>query len=142
MAGFSMLVSGSSPGVRYAGTFLGALGIYPCVSNTIVWAANNAEGVYKRGVVLGIVIGSGNLNGVVSSNVYQAKDAPYYRRGHGIILGYLTILLFGGSVLQYFLLKKENQKRRAGGRDYWAEGKSEEEIERLGDKRPDFIYTL
>jgi len=40
------------------------------------------------------------------------------------------------------LLKKENAKRRAGGRDYWSEGKTEKEIEALGDTRPDFIYTL
>lgn len=58
------------------------------------------------------------------------------------MLAYLTIFLFGGSVLMYLLLQKENQKRRAGGRDYWAEGKTEQEVEKLGDTRPDFIYTL
>lgn len=113
-----------------------------CVANTIVWTSNNTEGVYKRGITLGFVIGWGNLNGVVSSNIYQAKDAPLYRQGHGIVLGYLTIFLLGGSVLQYSLLKKENSKRRAGERDVWAEGKSEKELEALGDGRPDFLYTL
>lgn len=142
MAGFAMLVAGTSPGVRYAGTFLGALGIYPCVANTIVWTSNNTEGVYKRGITMGFVIGWGNLNGVVSSNIYQEKDAPLYRQGHGIVLGYLTIFLLGGSILQYTLLKKESKNRRAGGRDYWAEGKTEKEVEALGDTRPGFIYTL
>ncbi|CAF9935226.1 hypothetical protein IMSHALPRED_010149 [Imshaugia aleurites] len=142
IAGFAMLVAGKSAGVSYAGTMLAALGIYPCVANTIVWTSNNTEGVYKRGITLGFVIGWGNLNGVVSSNIYQAKDAPLYRQGHGIVLGYLTIFLLGGSVLQYSLLKKENSKRRAGERDVWAEGKSEKELEALGDGRPDFLYTL
>ena len=91
---------------------------------------------------MGFVIGWGNLNGVVSSNIYQKRDTPLYRKGHGIVLGYLTVFLFGGSVLQYFLLQKENAKRRAGGRDYWAEGKTEKEVEKLGDTRPDFLYTL
>jgi len=140
--GFSMLVAGTSPGVQYAGTFLGALGIYPCIENTIVWVSNNTEGVYKRGITMGIVIGWGNLNGVVSSNIYQAKTKPKYRTGHGIVLAYLTIFLCGGSIIQYMLLKKENAKRRAGGRDYWTEGKTKKEIEALGDTRPDFIYTL
>ena len=45
-------------------------------------------------------------------------------------------------MLQYSLLKKENSKRRAGERDVWAEGKSEKELEALGDGRPDFLYTL
>ena len=91
---------------------------------------------------MGFVIGWGNLNGVVSSNIYQARDIPLYRQGHGIVLGYLTVFLFGGSVLMYFLLKRENAKREAGGRDYWADGKDEKEVELLGDKRPDFKYTL
>ena len=71
-----MLLGGSSAGIQYAGTFLGAMGIYPCVPNTISWASNNIEGVYKRGVALGIIIGWGNLNGVVSSNIYRAQDKP------------------------------------------------------------------
>ena len=42
----------------------------------------------------------------------------------------------------YFLLKRENARREAGGRDYWADGKDEKEVEMLGDRRPDFKYTL
>ncbi|KAG8525277.1 uncharacterized protein KY384_008921 [Bacidia gigantensis] len=141
ITGFAMLEGGTTPAVQYAGTFLGALGIYPCIANTIVWAANNTEGVYKRGVTLGFVIGWGNLNGVVASNIYQTKNKPLYRPGHGTVLGYLSLFLLGGSALQYFLLGRENKKRLNGERDGWAEGKSEKEVERLGDWRPDFIYT-
>jgi nitrate/nitrite transporter NarK len=55
--GFIMLISSHKPGVKYAGTFLGAMGIYPTIANTISWCSNNVEGVYKRGVTLGFVIG-------------------------------------------------------------------------------------
>ena len=140
--GFSLLLGGQSAAVRYAGTFLGALGIYPCIANTISWVSNNTEGVYKRGVTLGFVIGWGNLNGVVSSNIYPDRTAPRFRMGHSIVMAYLTIALFGGSALQYILLRRENAKRRAGERDHWIEGKTRQEIEMLGDRRPDFIYTL
>lgn len=57
IVGFSMLLGSSTAGVKYAGTFLGAMGIYPCIANTISWCSNNVEGVYKRGVTLGLVIG-------------------------------------------------------------------------------------
>jgi nitrate/nitrite transporter NarK len=57
ITGFSMLLGSTQPGVKYAATFLGAMGIYPCIANTISWCSNNVEGVYKRGVTLGIVIG-------------------------------------------------------------------------------------
>ncbi|KAK5272994.1 hypothetical protein LTR99_002388 [Exophiala xenobiotica] len=140
--GFAMLLSTGNPHVQYAGTFLGAIGIYPCIPNTITWTANNVEGVYKRGISLGFVIGWGNLNGIVSSNIYRAKDKPRYKPGHAVVLAYEALFLLGGSVLQHVLLRRENAKRRNGQRDHWVEGKTEAEIEKLGDKRPDFMYTL
>lgn len=71
----------------------------------------------------------------MSSNVYRAKDAPHYRLGHGIVLGYLTVGLLGGSILNYVLLKSENDKRRRGERDSWVEGLDAKQIEGLGDQR-------
>ncbi|KAI0863307.1 major facilitator superfamily domain-containing protein [Xylaria cubensis] len=139
IVGFILLIASNNPAVKYAATFLGALGIYPCISNTITWMANNTEGVYKRGVVLGFVIGWGNLNGIVSSNIFF--DSPRYLQGHGVILAYMTLFLFGGSILMTTLLRIENKKRREGKRDYLAEGKTEAELDRLGDGRPDFFYT-
>lgn len=138
IVGFILLIASNDPAVKYAATFLGALGIYPCISNTITWMANNTEGVYKRGVVLGFVIGWGNLNGIVSSNIFF--DSPRFLQGHGVILAYMTLFLFGGSLLMTTLLRIENKKRREGKRDYLAEGKTEAELERLGDGRPDFFY--
>ncbi|KAK4167141.1 putative transporter [Cladorrhinum sp. PSN259] len=139
VVGFIMLLVSENAAVKYVGTFLGALGIYPCISNTISWMANNTEGVYKRGVVMGFVIGWGNLNGVVSSNIFF--NSPRFFEGHGVIIAYLSLFLFGGSVLMTYLLRKENARRLRGDRDGWIEGLSEKEIEKLGDMRPDFIYT-
>jgi DMSO reductase anchor subunit len=137
-----MLIGGNTPGVRYAGTFLGALGIYPCIANTITWVSNNIEGVYKRGVVLGFVIGWGNINGIVSSNIYQAKDAPRFIPGHSTVMAYMIVCLLGGSVLMRFLLARENKLRREGKRDHWVTGMDGRAREKLGDMRPDFMYTL
>lgn len=67
IAGFAMLLGSADPHAQYGGTFLGAMGIYPCISNIITWTANNVEGVYKRGITLGFVISWGNLNGEFSS---------------------------------------------------------------------------
>ncbi|KAJ5644468.1 hypothetical protein N7507_010479 [Penicillium longicatenatum] len=129
IVGFSMLLGCQSAGGRYAGTFLGAMGIYPAIANTISWSSNNIEGW-------------GNLNGIVSSNIYREADAPRFYPGHGTVLAYLVVFLFGGSIVQYILLRRENAKRRRGERDHWIEGLSRSEIELLGDKRPDFMYTL
>lgn len=104
--------------------------------------ADMVPGVYKRGVSLGVIIGWGNLNGIVASNIYRDQDAPTFRPGHGTVLAYLFLFLFCGSVAQYLLLRRENRKRRNGDRDHWIEGLDQSQIELLGDKRPDFIYTL
>jgi len=140
VTGFAMLLGSENPAVQYTGTFLGALGIYPCIANTITWVANNIEGVYKRGIVLGFVIGWGNLNGVVSSNIYF--HGPRFSEGHGVVMGYMAVFLFGGSVLMTLLLRRENAKRRAGERDYLIQGLSQKEVEALGDMRPDFFYVV
>ncbi|KAF2462865.1 MFS general substrate transporter [Lindgomyces ingoldianus] len=140
--GFAMLLGTTNVHVQYAGTFLGAMGIYPTVSNTLTWASNNVEGVYKRGVVVGIIVGWGNMNGVVSSNIYMPKEKPKYTTGHATVLAYMIACLLGGSIFMHLMLRRENKLRKSGKRDHWLEGKTEEEIRMMGDVRPDFIYTL
>lgn len=77
----------------------------------------------------------------MSSNVYRGRDAPHYRLGHAIVLGYLAIGLLGGSVLNYILLKRENDKRTRGERDIWIQGLDGKQIEALGDQRCNRILS-
>jgi hypothetical protein len=42
----------------------------------------------------------------------------------------------------HLLLRRENAARLAGKRDYLTQGLSEKEAEKLGDNRPDFLYTI
>lgn len=139
--GFAMLISTNNPKIKYAGTFLGAAGIYPTIPNSLSWAANNMEGVYKRGVVIGIVVGWGNLNGVVSSNIYLVTEKPRYWTGHGTVLAYLVVCLLGGTLFMHFMLKRENRLRLSGARDAKYAAMSPEKKWVAGDNRPDFIYT-
>lgn len=141
ITGFIMLIASPSQRVQYAGLFLGAMGIYPIIPNTIAWVANNVEGVYKRGVVIGTVVGTGNLHGVVSSNIYLSEEEPRFWTGHGVVLAAQFLCALCGTILVYIMLKIENRKRRNGERDDMHAGKSEYEIQVMGDKRPDFIYT-
>lgn len=136
------LIASDNPQIQYAGTFLGAVGIYPTIPNTLSWCSNNIEGVYKRGVIIGIVVGTGNVNGVVSSNIFLIEERPRYWTGHGMVLAYLSLFLLGGTIFMYFALRRENSKRLSGARDNMHEGKTADEIWVAGDNRPDFIYSL
>lgn len=135
-----MLLVSEDVVVKYVGMFFGVLGIYFCILNIILWMVNNIEGVYKRGVVMGFVIGWGNLNGVVSSNIFF--NGLRFVEGYVVIIVYMVVFFFGGLVLMMVLLRRENVKWLRGKRDYLVEGMSEKEMERLGDRRLDFIYMV
>ncbi|KAJ3512288.1 hypothetical protein NLJ89_g3607 [Agrocybe chaxingu] len=114
--GYIILICSKTPALSYFATYMATCGIYPVISNTITWMSNNVEGSYKRSVTLGMVIGFGNLNGAVSSNVYRARDKPWYPLGHGLVLMYIAIGLIA-STAYVFLLKRENARRERGERD-------------------------
>ncbi|UPK95911.1 hypothetical protein LCI18_006846 [Fusarium solani-melongenae] len=140
--GFIMLLASHKPKVQYGAVFLGAMGIYPTVSNTVSWVNNNIEGSLKRAIVLGMVVGWGNLNGVVSSNIYLDRQKPRYWTGHGMVLAYQIVFLLGGSIFMHFALRWENRARRNGKRNAKWDAMNDEQKAISGDVRPDFMYTL
>lgn len=142
IVGFVMLIASQDPRVQYAGTFLGAAGIYPTISNTLSWVINNTEGSLKRAVVLGMVVGWGNLNGVVSSNIYLGHENPRFWTGHGIVLAYQVLFLLGGSVFMHVALRKMNADRASGKLNAEWDALDDEQKWIKGDRRPDFVYTL
>ena len=54
----------------------------------------------------------------------------------------MVVFLLGGSLVTHFALIAENKAKLAGKRDHRVAGKSQSEIAALGDKRPDFLYTV
>lgn len=63
IVGFAVLFGTSSPGAGYAGAMIAAAGLFPNIACILVWAGGNAGGDIKRGVVIAMVIGIGNLGG-------------------------------------------------------------------------------
>lgn len=118
---YIVLIVSRTPALSYVAVYVAAGGIYPLIPNTVAWVSNNVEGSYKRSVSLAMVISSGNLNGAVSSNVYRAVDAPWYRLGHGLVLMYIGIGIIC-STTYYMLLRRENAARDRGERDEVIEG--------------------
>ncbi|OJT12251.1 hypothetical protein TRAPUB_11185 [Trametes pubescens] len=92
LAGYAVLYGTSSPGAGYAGTIIATCGIFPCVPCTLAWTGANMGGEMKRGVVIAMVIGCGNLAGIVASFIYRAQDSPRYHLGHGINIACLCVV--------------------------------------------------
>ena len=57
-----------APEASYFAIYLAAAGIYPLIPNSVALTGGHIEGSYKRGVVMGIVISWGNINGAATSN--------------------------------------------------------------------------
>ncbi|KAH7917772.1 MFS general substrate transporter, partial [Leucogyrophana mollusca] len=127
LVGYIILITSQNAALSYFACFLAASAIYPTVPaiNHRAWVAGNVEGAYKRSVTLAMAIGFGNINGAVSSNVYRAEDAPWYRLGHGIILAYIAIGWIS-SLLFMILLRVENARRDRGERDEVICGKDDQ----------------
>ncbi|KAJ4474998.1 MFS general substrate transporter [Lentinula aciculospora] len=115
-AGYIILIASRNAALSYFAVYLATCGIYPVIPNSIAWVSNNVEGSYKRSVTLAMVISFGNINGAVSSNVYRAKDQPWYPLGHGLVLLYIGFGLISSTTF-LLLLKRENAKRDRGERN-------------------------
>jgi len=138
--GFIMCITSTKPGVIYAGVFIAACSIYPCFPGNITWLSNNLAGSSKRAVGMAIQIGVGNLAGAMASNFYRAQDAPHYRLGHALELGFICAGLIGVVVLviSYTKINKKREAMMAGGEV----GYTAEHLSAMGDKAVTFRYFL
>lgn len=120
----------------------------------------NVAGQYKRASAVALLIGISNLSGLVSSNIYRAKDAPRYRLGResqstksphilttftdGVELGILSVGLIVIPIL-VFSYNRINAQREAIMEGVGESGRlqyTDEELRRMGDKAPNFRYGI
>ncbi|KAJ6619898.1 MFS general substrate transporter [Mycena sp. CBHHK59/15] len=121
--GYIILIISRNAALSYFAVYVATWCVHPISDwmriqcEVFTWIANNFEGSYKRGVSLAMGISIGNLNGAVSSNVYRARDKPWYPLGkRWLVLMYICIGIIANSVFLY-LLKKESGRRERGERD-------------------------
>ncbi|KAF8508916.1 MFS general substrate transporter [Gautieria morchelliformis] len=135
MTGYIILTTSRNAALSYFAIYLAAAGIYPSIANSTAWFANNTEGSYKRGVTVAMAVGFGNLQGAVSSNVYRARDTPWYTLGHAIQLAYITMGFVATCVLIRGL-HAENERRERGERDeVIVEGEKAETLDAEAEKQ-------
>ncbi|KIJ18601.1 hypothetical protein PAXINDRAFT_167190 [Paxillus involutus ATCC 200175] len=139
LVGYIILYTQSGPGASYAGTIIAAAGVFPTIAVDLAWAASNAGGDVKRGVVLAMVIGLGNLGGICSSFIYI--DPPRFHIGHGTIMGWLTlsILLSCFAIWDY---KRINKQKEELCRERQITDDRRDEFREMGDESPLFRYTI
>lgn len=143
MSGFLMLLASTSPHVKYAGTFLAAIGIYPNVPACVAWNGNNIGGSTKRSVGIAMQCVMGNLGGIISAYSFLPRDEPRYIPGHGMLAGMCAF----AALLSLFMtvyLRRENAQRNAMCLKKPEEYTNEERLaeRELGDQASFFRYTI
>ncbi|KAL0569628.1 hypothetical protein V5O48_012337 [Marasmius crinis-equi] len=143
LIGFSIIITDAPQGVKYFGTFLCATGAYAGGPGAISWLGNNLSGQYKRAVGMGVQISISGMSGVIISNIYRDVDKPRYILGHAIelVLVGVGLIVVPIVTVTYYRL---NSVKKATIRKEEEQGvkKSPEEIRAMGDRAPEFIYTL
>jgi len=139
MIGYILAYATSKPGPGYAAAIIAATGVFPTIAVILAWAGGNAGGDLKRGVVLAMVIGIGNLGGICSSYIYY--QPPRFHKGHGTIIGCLGMSIICSSILMWrysaFNKEKEELCLREG-----IDENMQDRYRELGDVSPLFRYVI
>ncbi|KAF3314661.1 hypothetical protein TWF173_004477 [Orbilia oligospora] len=144
---FIIFVSSESVTLQYVAGFLGSIGTWAGGAISWVWMANNVEGLFKRAIMIGVNVGTGNLIGgftIPATVTMPKKEGNYKMIGSAYFLG-LSFLHFAAIVFTRWYLSNQNREKQhqlqQGIRDQKDPNSVAEEEDR-GDKSPDFEYIL
>ncbi|KAG1821238.1 MFS general substrate transporter [Suillus variegatus] len=135
IVGYILLYCDGPAGMSYTGACLAAIGVYPTIAVDLAWAGSNAGGDLKRGVVIAMVIGLGNLGGICSSFVYI--DPPNFHIGHGTIMGFLCLSM-SLSLFAMWDYSRLNKKKEAQCQAEGLTDSRKNEFRDMGDASPLF----
>ncbi|KAH7920703.1 MFS general substrate transporter [Leucogyrophana mollusca] len=139
LIGYIVLYTQSKPGPSYVGTFIAAIGVFPTIAVDLAWAGSNAGGDLKRGVVIAMVIGLGNLGGICSSFIYI--DPPRFHIGHGTIIGFLSLTIVLSFVAMWDYNRLNKKKEALCAKEGITDSRKDE-FRDMGDASPLFRYTI
>ncbi|KAH9213618.1 MFS transporter-like protein [Leptodontidium sp. 2 PMI_412] len=107
--GYIMLATATSTGVRYAGVYLAAAGIFPSIGNILPWVLNNQGSDTRRGTGIALLNLIGQCGPLLGTRLYPKSEGPYYRKGMWVCAAFM---LFNSTLALGLrcLLKWENGK--------------------------------
>jgi MFS family permease len=139
--GYAMMlgVPITSTSVLYFATFVTATGIYCVVGLNVTWIINSNAGYFKRATAIGLQQTIGNSAGIMAGQIYRITNHDgRYVIGHAVSISTITTAACGYA-LMYVLLQRLNKKRDSMSIEQRIR---EMDADKLGDRHPDFRYTL
>ncbi|CAO1620631.1 unnamed protein product [Parajaminaea phylloscopi] len=129
----------TDPKVRFAGCFISAAGSYAGFPSVVALLSQNVGGKVKRSTCIAIQVGVGGLSGIISSNIFPARHGPYFYEAYRINIG-LNCAAIVGSLVNFALLYRANQKKQRMIDSGEAAKIPRAEIADMGDESPYFRY--
>ncbi|KAF8876865.1 major facilitator superfamily domain-containing protein [Infundibulicybe gibba] len=145
LMGFAINISNVATGVKYFGTFFCVAGSYAAFPGVVAWLGNNLAGQYKRGIGMALHIGIGNFSGAIAANIYRSRDSPRFILGHGLELMFVGIgfVCLPIAVVSYMRINKARDAAERTALEGGTKNRlTDREIRELGDRAPEFRYTL
>lgn len=139
--GYCMLIADAGNGVSYAGCFFVSIGIFVSSGISFAWVPTNNPRYGKRAISTGLHLTIGNSSGVASPFLFSADQAPTYRPGYGASIGMLLFSLTLNVAL-HLHFRRQNKLRDLGKQDHLLEGKTQLEIEAMGERSPRFRFAV
>ncbi|RAK96985.1 putative phthalate transporter [Aspergillus ibericus CBS 121593] len=127
IAGLPLMGFAKGNAARYVGVFLVVAGANGNIPAVMAYQANNIRGQWTRAFCSATLIGIGAIGGIVSSLVFQSKDAPDYRPGIWTTIACNLFTLLTVAVLSVWFRYANRQADRG---------------ERVLEGSPDFRYTI
>ncbi|CAF2465431.1 unnamed protein product [Rotaria sp. Silwood2] len=110
IVGYSILVAVEHLTIKYLAVIISAGGLSPCIATCIAFLSGNISPNTKRATALAFMISVGNTGGVISGQIYRARDEPRFILGHAVNLGFCVLGLINAVIL-LIGLRAENRRR-------------------------------
>lgn len=142
--GFAVFYTSKTIGVRYFSLHMLITGVYATAPCLITWLSNNAAAHTRRATAVALGFIATNLGGIVSTWIFPKSEAPKYKFAARFNLALNCFMLLG--IATNIVLLRWRNKEKVEKRDNIladvASLDAKEQYEILGDRHPDFKYTL
>jgi hypothetical protein len=130
-----MLVTSSFVGVRYAGVYIAASGVFPAIGNVLPWVMNNQGSETRRGTGIAVINVVGQCGPLLGTRLYPGSEGPYYRKGMWVCAAFMLFNALLALTLRMRLVWENKKLDEKYGTNVEAGGGEENE-------GPGFRYML
>lgn len=139
MIGYIMFLASTNSQVRYAATFIIALGAFNSGALCNAQVAANVVSDTARSSAIGVNVMAGNIGGLIATWAFLPFDRPNYRIGNGLNLAAQSVILITCAGMALWM-RADNKCRKQRNVEVEVEGLSHAAIEKLDWRHPGFEW--